>query len=59
MKNELEQQQKARLDAGLPPIKLKERECLTCRGKFISEGIGNRMCQRCRYEHKDYGGSEA
>lgn len=30
--------------------KRKRRACLCCGGEFVSEGIHNRMCNRCRLE---------
>jgi len=31
-----------------PPRVLKERNCMTCSVKFLSEGAHNRLCDRCR-----------
>ena len=30
----------------------KERHCMCCRGKFMSDGPHNRLCNRCRAKEK-------
>lgn len=32
----------------LPPLKIIERNCLKCDQTFTSEGVGHRLCERCR-----------
>jgi tRNA(Ile2) C34 agmatinyltransferase TiaS len=27
----------------------KMRNCMKCRGEFMSQGVGHRMCSRCRH----------
>ena len=44
----LEELNVLRVSMGLPPIEYKERECMACESKFISEGLHNRLCGRCR-----------
>lgn len=36
-----------RKELGIPLILVKERECLRCGHKFLSEGSGHRMCNQC------------
>ncbi len=38
----------ARKLAGLPEANIKNRFCLKCGRKFVSEGNHNRKCERCR-----------
>jgi len=42
---------KARKDAALPPIEQIERKCLKCDKVFITVGNGQRICNRCK-DHK-------
>lgn len=44
-----------RKEAGIKKIKFKKIKCLKCGKKFISEGIWNRQCDKCR---KERGGIE-
>lgn len=37
-------------DAMARRARIKDRPCITCGTSFPSEGIGNRMCDKCRRE---------
>ena len=50
---QLEEQQLARQQAGLPKMVIKNRLCMTCNHPFLSIGSGHRMCMDCRWEHDE------
>lgn len=52
--NNLTEVNRTRRIHGLPEVKPKERECLRCDKKFLSENGGHRMCSHCRNVVKDY-----
>ncbi len=35
-------------EAARRAVQARERACLSCGGRFLSEHFGNRMCNRCR-----------
>lgn len=51
--NSLSEVNKARRLMGLPPVVIRERECLRCEKSFTSHGRDHRMCSMCRHTVRD------
>lgn len=45
-----------KIDKHVAESRKRERACMTCGGQFISAGPGHRMCDRCRYEQREWNG---
>ncbi len=44
----------ARIHAGLPPLKQKNRTCIKCEKEFISYSLAERVCPYCHHLKKEH-----